>query len=387
MAEFITPISVRGRYLWKGGDRFIINGVVFQPHRASRREKLPSTPDPLAEDRLEELETSIPLFKELGLNTLFVYFIEPSKNHDAAMDLLAKAGIYVVACLSTPHRSIRRSEPEASYTAELLQSFFRAVDCMAAYNNTLGVVVANEVINSYPSTVAAPVVRAVARDVKRYMAVAAELSGQRVVPVGINSADVPGVIRSQFEYFSAGDEREAIDFFTVKRFEDTHIPVFFSEYGANTSSDGRIFQETRCILSPAMTDTFSGGIVYEFFEGANRYGLVKKNEDGSFEKLQDFENLRESIRACKGLQHSASLEGPGGEIPTPKKFEMPKRSSDWRARPGIPESPLDWDEVTEQIEDRQWVDVEREILDFEVEDLAASVWQRFRIDGTGPRLG
>lgn len=86
---------------------------------------------------------------------------------------------------------------------------------MAAYNNTLGVVVANEVINSYPSTVAAPVVRAVARDVKRYMAVAAELSGQRVVPVGINSADVPGVIRSQFEYFSAGDEREAIDFFTV----------------------------------------------------------------------------------------------------------------------------------------------------------------------------
>ena len=114
----------------------------------------------------------------------------------------------------------------------------------------------------------------------------------------------------------------------MKRFEDTHIPVFFSEYGANTSSDGRIFQETRCILSPAMTDTFSGGIVYEFFEGANRYGLVKKNEDGSFEKLQDFENLRESIRACKGLQHSTSLEGPGGEIPTPKKFEMPKRSSD-----------------------------------------------------------
>lgn len=95
---------------------------MFQPHRASRREKLPSTPDPLAEDRLEELETSIPLFKELGLNTLFVCrslnerllfhpsqggslsyipgktdFIEPSKNHDAAMDLLAKAGIYVVA--------------------------------------------------------------------------------------------------------------------------------------------------------------------------------------------------------------------------------------------------------------------------------------------------
>ena len=48
---------------------------------------------------------------------------------------------------------------------------------------------------------------------------------------------------------------------------------------------------------------------------------------------------------------------------------------------------MNWDEAKEQIEDREWVDVERDILDLEVEDLAATVWQRFRIDGTGPRLG
>lgn len=52
--------------------QFIINGAVFQPRKASAQEDLPSIPDPLADDRLEELEKSIPLFKELGLNTLFV---------------------------------------------------------------------------------------------------------------------------------------------------------------------------------------------------------------------------------------------------------------------------------------------------------------------------
>lgn len=113
----------------------------------------------------------------------------------------------------------------------------------------------------------------------------------------------------------------------VERFEDTHIPVFFSEYGANASSEGRIFQETRSILSPDMTGTFSGGIVYEFFEGANRYGLVKKNEDGSFEKLQDFENLRGSIQACKDLRHNTTVEVSGGEIAVLKKPEMPECNS------------------------------------------------------------
>lgn len=169
-------------------------------------------------------------------------FIDPTKSHDAAMDLLAEAGIYVIAvssfvrsfvhpclpnlmyrliheqnqCLSTPHRTIRSSAPNESYIAELLQSFFRAVDCLAAYTNTLGVVVANGVINSFPSVIAAPVVRAVTRDVKRYMVIAAELSGQRVLPVGVSSGHVIALTRLQFEYFSAGDEAEAIDFYSVR---------------------------------------------------------------------------------------------------------------------------------------------------------------------------
>lgn len=108
----------------------------------------------------------------------------------------------------------------------------------------------------------------------------------------------------------------------VERLEDTTIPIFFSEYGANVN--GRLFHETRAILSSDMTDTFSGGIVYEFFETGNRYGLVKKHEDGSIEKLSDFENLRENVQACAEFKHSTSLEAPvGRETATLKRPEMP----------------------------------------------------------------
>ncbi|KAK7756360.1 hypothetical protein SLS62_001586 [Diatrype stigma] len=287
----------------------------------------------------------------------------------------------IAYCLSTPHKTILRSAPFESYTADLLQSAFRVVDCMSAYNNTLGVLVANAVINSYPTTVAAPVVRAITRDVKRYMVLAAEADNQRILPVGVSSPHRPSLIRCQFEYFSAGDEKEAIDFFSVRKFEDTPIPIFFSEYGAKLHASGRLFAETRAILSSYMTDTFSGGIVYGFFEAIQGYGLVKRHEDGSIEKLPDFNNLRESVQACAELKHNTSLEAPAG-----CETEVADFNQWWKAKPEIPESPLDWDEVREQVEDRQWVDVGDEMLDLQVEDLAASVWQRFRIDGTGPRL-
>ena len=119
--------------------------------------------------------------------------------------------------LSTPrkYQCINRAAPYESYQFPLMQHYFKTIDCMAAYSNTLGVIPANEVINSQPSTIAAPVVRAVTRDVKRYMALAHGISGQRQLPVGYSSADVIMYLRQSFDYFTAGDPDEALDFFCV----------------------------------------------------------------------------------------------------------------------------------------------------------------------------
>lgn len=86
---------------------------------------------------------------------------------------------------------------------------------MAAYPNTLGIIVANGVINDVPSTNAASVIRAVARDVKKYMAIAAGISGQRVLPLGVSASSVRHVLMPQFAYMTGGPQDDAIDFFSV----------------------------------------------------------------------------------------------------------------------------------------------------------------------------
>lgn len=105
--------------------------------------------------------------------------------------------------------------PLESYNKELLEHYFSTVDCMAAYPNTLGVLVANEVINSHDSTAAASVIRAVTRDIKRYMTLAREISEQRVLPVGYSAADVLMFTRRTFDYLTAGSREESIDFYCV----------------------------------------------------------------------------------------------------------------------------------------------------------------------------
>lgn len=88
---------------------------------------------------------------------------------------------------------------------------------MATYSNTLGVLVANEVINDQASTAAAPVIRAVTRDIKRYMALAHEASEQRILPIGYSAADVRMNTRPSFDYLTADSVDESIDFFCVSR--------------------------------------------------------------------------------------------------------------------------------------------------------------------------
>lgn len=84
MASASTPIEIRGRYFWKGDERvchhfhsvsrepvlteehFMIRGVVYQDYEQ------PPPVDAIADDRLSQLRHDIELFRELGLNAIFV---------------------------------------------------------------------------------------------------------------------------------------------------------------------------------------------------------------------------------------------------------------------------------------------------------------------------
>lgn len=142
-------------------------------------------------------------------------FIDDTKRHDQAMELLQDAGIYVFTNVSTRFNTISRIDPYSSYHRVAMTEFFQTVDVMAQYPNTLGILAGMSIINSHDTQKAAPVIKAVVRDLKRYMKLKNAASGQRILPVGYTAATVVQFDTTALEYLSTGDPASSIDFWTV----------------------------------------------------------------------------------------------------------------------------------------------------------------------------
>lgn len=164
------------------------------------------------------------------------------------------------------------------------------MDAFAKFDNTLGFFVGNEVIATNNQSLAAPFIKAAARDMKAYRA----SKGYREIPVGYSAADIAELRPMLQNYLACGtNSSEAIDFFGLNAYEwcgdsdfstsgyktlntyaeGYNIPIFFSETGCNTVKP-RTFQDQAAILGSDMEDQWSGAIVYEWIEEANDYGLI-----------------------------------------------------------------------------------------------------------------
>lgn len=152
------------------------------------------------------------------------------------MRLLEEAGIYVftvgsclplrylyieltmhasIKAVSTPSNAIRRAAPTESYNPVTMVSFFQTVDIMARFPNTLGLLASNELINNDATMPVAAILKAVVRDLKKYMKIQNETNGQRVLPIGYNAATSSARDQEVLEYLTAGDDEMSIDFWTV----------------------------------------------------------------------------------------------------------------------------------------------------------------------------
>lgn len=203
------------------------------------------------------------------------------------MKALADAGIYVVADLSEPGLSINRDDP--SWTVDLYKRYTSVVDELMKYDNTLGFFAGNEVSNQFNNTVASAFVKAAVRDTKAYI----KSKKYREIGVGYATNDDADIRENMANYFDCGNAEDAIDFwgyniyswcgdssFTesgfdvqTKNFEKYNVPVFFAEYGCNTPRP-RLFTEVGALYGSKMTDVWSGGIVYMYFEEENKFGTL-----------------------------------------------------------------------------------------------------------------
>lgn len=191
---------------WAGSTRFYIRGIDYQPGGSS------NMADPLADKSV--CNRDITEFKKLGVNTVRVYITDNSVNHDDCMNALAAAGIYVILDANNPLYSINRDTPAPSYNTEYLQSVFATIDAFAGYTNTLAFFSGNEVINSTAeSTLSAPYVKAVTRDMRQYI----KSRGHRSIPVGYSAADVSTNRMELAAYMNCGTDDERSDFFAFVR--------------------------------------------------------------------------------------------------------------------------------------------------------------------------
>jgi len=127
----LPAVSVKGNAFFAGNDRFYIRGVDYQPGGSSL------VVDPIADEKT--CKRDIAEFKKLGVNTIRVYSVDNTAQHDNCMSALDAAGIYLVLDVNTPKYSINRLEPAISYNDVYLQSVFATIDAFAKYSNVFSV--------------------------------------------------------------------------------------------------------------------------------------------------------------------------------------------------------------------------------------------------------
>lgn len=198
----LPTVTTKGNAFYAGDTRFYVRGVDYQPGGSS------AAADPIADTA--GCQRDIAEFQKLGINTVRVYTVDNTANHDTCMGALADAGIYLALDVNSPHYSLNRDDPGTSYNPTYLQSVFATIDAFANYDNTLLFFSGNEVINNDTNTNAAPYVKATTRDMRQYIG----SRGYRSIPVGYSAADVEANRYDMATYMNCGTDDQRSDFYS-----------------------------------------------------------------------------------------------------------------------------------------------------------------------------
>jgi hypothetical protein len=225
---------------------------------------------------------------------------------------------------------------------------------MQKYPNVIGFFAGNEVTNSISNTNASAFVKAAVRDTKAYIS----SKNYRKMGVGYAADDDPTVRLNVANYLNCGDAETSIDFWgyniyewcgdsnyvtsgyidRTAEFENYNVPVFFAEYGCNQIVGGgaaRQFTEIQALYGVNMTGVFSGGIVFEYFQDTNDFGLVT-TDGSSVSTLADYGAWKTEIAAISVPTVTMSAYNPTNTAAQ----TCPPLASTWDVAPtGLPPTP------------------------------------------------
>lgn len=339
----LPPIIMHGtKFFYENGTQFFMKGVAYQREVAAGGAPTNGQKfsDPLADEA--GCRRDIPLLKALRTNTIRTYAIDPKADHKVCMDLLDKAGIYVICDLGEPALSI--TTDNTRWDVDLFNRYKAVVDELGQYSNVIGFFAGNEVTTNRTNTPASAYVKAAVRDTKAYI----KANFDRWMGVGYAANDDEDIRVDITHYFNCGNQEEAIDYWgyniyqwcgkssieksgygkQIEFFRNYSVPVFFAEYGCNIGgAKNRIWEETTALYSKEMTDVFSGGIVFKYQQEQNDYGIVSIDSSGAAKTQQDYAPLSTRLAAVNPSSTSSK-----DYKPTNSPQACPGISANWKVK-------------------------------------------------------
>ncbi|SMD33162.1 Glucanosyltransferase [Reichenbachiella faecimaris] len=322
----ISEISVSGKaFVDATGNRFMVRGIALSTSMAMN-----GTNDLLADTNYDYIKNIIlPHLTYLGVNTVRVYQVDHTLNHNKVMNLLSDSNIYVMVGLVTLSISVDRINPK--YTLDLYNRITSVAQEFCAFSNTFAFSVGNEVV--FPGEIYtamgnnakaandtikkdAAVIKSMIRDLKGYM----NTKSLRAVPVGVAMQDGPASTLKAWggigtdvvaQYYAAGNSAERADYIGINTYRYVNpstghgplnaydglasevtslpIPVFLTESGGlNIPADSQAPDSTRdwaivtqVFNNPTLYQQLSGQVAFEFFEKEGFHGLFAQNADPS----------------------------------------------------------------------------------------------------------
>ncbi|EQC29604.1 hypothetical protein SDRG_12611 [Saprolegnia diclina VS20] len=317
LASALAPIIVRGNYMYNSetGDRFFMRGMTYEYDVSD---------DNYATKSKAAIARAVTDFNGT-LNTLRIYNVNPEKSYKDFMADMEAEGIYVMVAASPSnvdyfgsymYSTITKNlaadtMPMSCYPSYLLNYGKRIALAFSQYNNTLGMIMANEVMQS--SLRPAACVKQYIADVKNWMR--AKSTNMRVLPLAYAAADSsysglqddtekPAVSPAADEYavikiqgLLCGDKmiegvmQQSIDIYLINEYrwcnsnnfgnsyqrllnlaKGVPIVMALGEYGCDLINPRKfdmipyLFDDSK--TSNGFTDVYSGGFAYSFGEAS-----------------------------------------------------------------------------------------------------------------------
>eukprot|EP00529_Nitzschia_sp_RCC80_P011899 CAMPEP_0113472822 /NCGR_PEP_ID=MMETSP0014_2-20120614/17718_1 /TAXON_ID=2857 /ORGANISM="Nitzschia sp." /LENGTH=579 /DNA_ID=CAMNT_0000365553 /DNA_START=44 /DNA_END=1786 /DNA_ORIENTATION=+ /assembly_acc=CAM_ASM_000159 len=306
----VNPVVLEGKRFYDEatGEYFPVKGIAYYPRPNNGTDDMVRyNSNDFFTDEWEDLwMQDIPYFEELGINTLRIYAVDPSKNHDRFMCRLQQAGIYVIVGLlaECENCAILGDPAPACYPPGLKERGEFIINVFARYSNTLAFSAGNEVTLFAPDRqieVNAPCQKKFLRDMRSYVNNCSQVVNTilpRKIPIGLVNWDSLREIQSN--YFicrtDPNDPMENAEWYGMNIYQHCDptaqtvdelfgwsfmrddfaalnhpVPVVVAEYGCVDdfpAVDGfaaqRTWLQVDALYREDYVDVFAGGVAFEF---------------------------------------------------------------------------------------------------------------------------